>query len=329
MGDLSYIDLFAGIGGFRFAMEPFGARCVFSSEWDKHAADTYEANHGERPAGDITKIDENDIPSHDMICGGFPCQPFSVNGNQEGFGDVRGTLFFDIVRIAKRHRPKVLFLENVPNLETHDDGRTLRTIQKTMTDIGYHLHYNVLNASLFGVPHARERIILVAFRDDLGQDPNVFASCTFAFPTPSEGDAQKVYLKDVLVDPASAAKYVISSKHLRTIKDVPVYPRLAPIRIGMINSGRQGERIYHANGHAITLSSGGGGIGAKTGLYLVGDDVRRLTPRECARIMGLPESFVLNESDSQCYRQFGNGVVVNVLSAVMSNIVSTGVFDEK
>lgn len=338
LSHVTFIDLFAGIGGFRFALKPFGARCVFSSEIDKHAANTYAANHGDRPAGDITKIDENDIPPHDILCGGFPCQPFSISGDQKGFEDIRGTMFFEIVRIAKKHQPMVLFLENVDNLEGHDDGRTLRRIRETLDLINYDLRCEVLNASHFGVPHARERIVMVAFRKDLGQDPcDIYSEGYFKFP---QGDDKKVYLRDILV-PGDHPKLAINFAKCKgpiwhnnflgvdgnpvDTQSIPI-PALEPIRIGMVNKGRQGERIYHPNGHAITLSSAGGGMGAKTGMYLINGVVRKLSPKECSRLMGLPEDFVLDKSPTQCYKQFGNGVVVDVLSSVFDRIVKQGVF---
>ena len=150
-----FIDLFAGIGGFRIALESFGANCVFSSEWDKYAQKVYEANFGELPEGDITQISENNIPNHDILCGGFTCQPFSISGKQKGCEDIRGTLFFDIARIVEYHQPKVLFLENVRNFETHDDGKTLKIVKATLRDLGYDVFHKVLNASYFGLPQNR------------------------------------------------------------------------------------------------------------------------------------------------------------------------------
>ena len=174
--NVNFIDLFAGIGGFRLALESFGANCVFSSEWDINAQETYNFNFGETPAGDITKIDENFIPNHDILCAGFPCQPFSISGKKLGFDDSRGTLFFDVARIVKCKRPKVVFMENVKNFETHDDGKTLSVVKATMEELGYNFFYKVLDASNYGVPQKRERIYMVSFRNDL----NI---TTFDFPT--------------------------------------------------------------------------------------------------------------------------------------------------
>ena len=304
----TFIDLFAGIGSFRFALESFGAKCVFSSELDPHCQDVYEQNHGDRPAGDITKISENDIPPHDVICGGFPCQAFSINGDQKGFEDDRGKLFFEICRIAAKHKPWLLFLENVGNLEGHDGGKTIAVIKATLEGLGYSVDYAVLNSSNFGVPQSRKRIYILATR-----------GLTPIFPAPLN---IPVFLRDILLPPAEVTKYEIDVKSLEGFElcHNRVKPQLAPVRVGKIQGGRQGERIYHPNGHTITLSSGGGGIGAKTGLYHVGGVVRRLAPRECARLTGLPDSFVMHKSDSQCYRQFGNALVVDVVQRILANL---------
>jgi DNA (cytosine-5)-methyltransferase 1 len=311
-----FIDLFAGIGGFRIALESFGAKCVFSSEWDKHAQKVYQANFGELPAGDITQISENDIPNHEILCGGFPCQPFSISGKQKGFDDIRGTLFFDIARIVEYHQPKILFLENVRNFETHDDGKTLKIVKSTLSDLGYRVFHKVLNASNFGLPQNRERIYIVCFRNDLEIEK---------FNFPKEKNIS-IKLKDITLSDTKTEKYRIERDDINLRTDVLIpcdifgnYP-LAPIRIGEINKGGQGERIYHELGHAITLSAHGGGVGAKTGVYVINGKIRKLAPRECARLQGYPDSFILDASDSQAYKQFGNSVPINVLKSILKNI---------
>ena len=153
---MKFIDLFAGIGGFRYALESFGCKCVFSSEWDKYCQESYNLNFGEIPYGDITKIDEKDIPNFDILCAGFPCQPFSISGKQKGFEDTRGTLFFDIVRIVSYHKPKIIFLENVKNLKAHNGGATFEVISNTLDSLNYNIYYNVLNAKDFNLPQNRE-----------------------------------------------------------------------------------------------------------------------------------------------------------------------------
>jgi DNA (cytosine-5)-methyltransferase 1 len=311
-----FIDLFAGIGGFRIALESFHANCVFSSEWDRHAQKVYKANFGELPEGDITQIHETEIPIHDILCGGFPCQPFSISGKRKGFDDIRGTLFFDIARITKYHQPKILFLENVRNFATHDEGKTLEIVKLTLEKLGYTVFHKVLNASNFGLPQNRERIYIVCFRNDLEIS---------AFDFPKEQNIP-VKLKDIILPDSKTEKYIIEREDifLRSEKILNSdifgnYP-LSPIRIGEINKGGQGERIYHELGHSITLSAYGGGIGAKTGVYLINGKIRKLSPRECARLQGYPDSFILDASDNQAYKQFGNSVPINVLKSILKNI---------
>ncbi len=326
MGRVKFIDLFAGIGGFHQAMMQFNAQCVFASEWDKEAAKTYFENYGIKPAGDITKIEASDIPPHDMICAGFPCQAFSISGKQRGFEDARGTLFFDIARIAKFHKPKVLLLENVRNFERHDNGKTLKTVVEILNSLDYDVYYKVLNASNFGLPQNRERIFIVCFRRDL----NIKG---FEFPKPSD---KKVALLDILEDSPKDAK-IINRPDTYLTKEY--YPQTnlfgeielpnRPIQIGYVNKGGQGERIYSPYGHAITLSAYGGGAGAKTGLYYIDGKIRKLSPRECARLQGFPDSFKIHPSINQAYKQFGNSVAVNVLVAIIEQIYKTGCFDLK
>jgi len=307
---LRFIDLFAGIGGFRIALEKHEAKCVFSSEWDKEAQITYKENFGEIPYGDITKIGEENIPKHDIICAGFPCQAFSISGKQRGFKDTRGTLFFDIARIAKYHQPKVLFLENVKNLAKHYHGNTLKIILRILDEIGYNAYYKILTASHYGVPQARERVYIVAFRKDMGVN-------YFYFPKPTY---KEIYLKDILEDEKTTEKYLINRKDIK-FWDKYQSPQLKPIQIGQINKGGQGERIYSINGHAITLSANGGGVAGKTGAYLVNGKIRKLSPRECARVQGYPEWFKIPVSKSQAYKQFGNSVAVPVVEGIFLQIL--------
>jgi len=313
-----FIDLFAGIGGFRLAMERHGAKCVFSSEWDKEAASVYEKNFREKPHGDITKIKEKDIPKHDMLCAGFPCQPFSISGKQNGFDDTRGTLFFDIARIAKYHKPKVLILENVKNFATHNAGKTLHTVLEVLDKLNYNAYHKVLNASLFGVPQKRERIFILGFRKDL-QIKN------FSFPLKQNIN---ISLRDILLHNVEQKlfikreDFVFKQDNALLKLEIPGLTAGKPIRVGTCNKGGQGERIYSIDGHAITLSAYGGGAGAKTGLYLVDKKVRKLAPRECARAMGFPDDFEIHEKYTQAYKQFGNSVVVNVVDAILKKLIS-------
>ncbi len=322
--NIKYIDLFSGIGGFHQAMNTYNGNCVFASEWDKEAAKTYFENYGVMPEGDITKIREADIPSHDILCAGFPCQAFSISGKQMGFEDTRGTLFFDVARIVKYHVPKVLFLENVRNFEKHNHGHTLETVIKTLKELQYIVFYKVLNASHYGLPQNRERIFLVCFRSDLNVK-------NFTFPNALD---KKTCLFDILEEDPINVKVI---NRPDTVFTKTFNPELnlfgefelpnKPIQIGYVNKGGQGERIYSPYGHAITLSAYGGGVGAKTGLYLINNVIRKLSPRECARVQGFPDSFKINPSISQSYKQFGNSVAVNVLKEIIQNIIDTNCFD--
>jgi len=318
---ITFIDLFAGIGGFRIALQDYGAKCIFSSEWDKYAALTYEHNFGEKPAGDITKIKENEIPTHDVLCAGFPCQAFSISGKQGGFNDTRGTLFFDIARIAKYHKPKILLLENVKNLVRHDSGKTLSTIVRVLFEIGYKVFFEILDASDFGIPQSRRRVFFVCFDKKTGID-------NFEFP---RSEHRNVILKQFLQPDSETSEFIINRKDIKMKKDA--FPKKdifgdfpqKPIRIGTINKGGQGERIYSIYGHAITLSAYGGGVASKTGAYLVNEKIRKLSPRECLRLLGFPESFNLPVPLTQAYKQCGNSVVVPIVKKIFEKILETGV----
>ncbi len=314
--ELKFIDLFAGIGGFRLALESCRLKCVFSSESNKYAQETYSANFGEIPHGDITKIDEHIIPKHDILCAGFPCQAFSISGKRLGFEDTRGTLFFEVARIAKHHKPKVLLLENVKNFVRHDKGKTLKTVLQILKSLNYDVFYKILNASNFGIPTARERIYILAFRKDL----NI---TNFGFP---KSESKQTSLKQLL-DKENLTKECVINRQDVFFKTKQVdtdtfgnFPQ-KPIQIGIINKGGQGERIYHPNGHAITFSANGGGVASKTGAYLVGGKIRKLSPRECARVMGFPEDFKIPVSDAQAYKQFGNTVAIPIIKAIFENIL--------
>jgi len=318
---MEFIDLFAGIGGFRIALERNHGKCVYSVEWDKFAQETYLHNYKDLPKGDITKISETDIPDHDVLCGGFPCQAFSISGKQSGFSDTRGTLFFDIARIVKEKRPKVVFLENVKNIFRHDGGRTVQTIKNVLDELGYTVFIELLNSSHYGVPQNRERIFFVCFRKDLKIDE-------FDFPYPGYED---VCLEDVLEDDSATAEYVINrpdtsfkSSDNSKSDDLFTNKSLKPVRVGQISTGGQGERIYSPKGHAITLSAYGGGVAGKTGAYLVNGKVRQLSPRECLRVQGFPETFNFPDtmSKSQMYKMCGNSVSVPVVEKIYKTILS-------
>ncbi len=308
-----FIDLFCGIGGFHIALKSFGADCVFASDIDENVKLVYENNFNIKVAGDITKIAPDSIPKHDIICAGFPCQAFSISGKKDGFNDKkgRGELYKNVVAIAKYHKPKLIFLENVKNLETHDNGKTLKKILVSFEQIGYKMFFKVLNASDFGIPQARKRIYIVCSREDLGIDE-------FSFPKPTK---QLVTLSDILEWDIDRSLYEIDRKDI--IVDTSEFKKENKlIRIGNIGLGRQGERIYSINGHSITLSSQGGGIGGKTGMYLINDGIYKLSGRECARLMGFPDDFKIANTNNLCYCQFGNSVVVDVLQYIILKVIN-------
>lgn len=330
LSNLTFIDLFAGIGGFRLALDSFGAKCVFTSEWDEHAQKVYKENFNDEVAGDITKIKEEDIPKHDILCAGFPCQAFSISGKQQGFDDARGTLFFDVARIVKHHQPKILLLENVKNFETHDHGKTLQTVkqileEKTLLNLGYSIFYQVLNASNYGIPQKRQRIYILGFRNDLG-------ITNFDFPKPVRTCSK---IKDLTLSDNETEKYIINRTDIILDDARKIEGNIKgsiinkAFRIGIVNKGGQGERIYSENGHAITLSAYGGGVGAKTGLYLINGKIRKLAPRECARVMGFPEDFKISKSKTQSYKQFGNSVVVDILQYILKEICNQKILEPK
>lgn len=321
---VSFIDLFAGIGGFHIAMEKFNGECVFVSEKDKYAQKTYIYNHLKTEHkksllyGDITKIEASTIPEHDILCAGFPCQPFSISGKQLGFEDSRGTMFFEIIRIVNQLKPNILLLENVSNLKGHAGGETLENMKDMLENEGYRVFYKILNASDFGVPQSRKRIYFVAFHERLNVNH-------FDFP---KGLNIETRLSNVLEDEENIDEsfYInrtdIVMKSEEEILEFESSKLNQPIRIGTINKGGQGDRIYSVNGHAITLSAEGGGSGAKTGAYFINGRIRRLTTRECLRVQGYPETFEFPTDVSlrQSYKQLGNTVAIPVLENIIRNI---------
>lgn len=342
----TFIDLFAGIGGFRLAGNRANGDCVFTSEWDKYARRAYFLNYGEIPFGDITRFTNEDaslkqIPKHDVLCGGFPCQAFSISGKQAGFQDPRGTLFFEIYKIAKHHRPKVLFLENVKNFARHDGGKTFQTVrhyletkmsEETNCKCSYRVSSAVLNASDFGASTKRERIYIVAVRKDLAKDEGEWLKwCHLLTNFAREVGARipKKYLKDSLQDdgeiPEELLKKITLKRNDFRYSDKSPKPDTKPIRIGIMGKGGQGERIYSTDGHAITFSAYGGGAASKTGAYLIGDKVRKLTPAECANCMGFEGMNMDLDAVPllQRYKQFGNSVVVNVVEEIFKKVRST------
>ena len=302
-----FIDLFAGIGGFRVALENHGLTCAFSADINKEVSRIYYRNFGDKPKGDITKISEANIPSHDILCAGFPCQSFSINGNHTGFKDNRGRLFYDIVRIAEYHKPPLLILENVRNILKINDGKVVKTIKNKLDKIDYKVHLSTLNASHYGIPQARSRVYFICLRKNAG--------LKYTEPKPTY---EEVFLRDILDDDVEN-DLIIHREDAEVDKDVQPETQLCPIRIGHISKGRQGERIYHPHGHAITLSASSGGVGAKTGLYLIDGNIRKLSLSECKKAMGFPEEHHVSES-AQGYKQLGNAVIPKMVSLIYSGV---------
>lgn len=309
--EFSFIDLFAGIGGIRMAFQDSGGECVFSSEWDSFARKTYEMNFGEVPFGDITEISAVDIPNHDVLLGGFPCQPFSIAGvskknslgRSHGFLDqTQGTLFFDIARIIDEKRPKAFMLENVKNLASHDNKRTFKVIESTLIEMGYSVHHRVLDARYY-VPQHRERIIIVGFRED-----QKGANALFQFPQPSD---VQLSIREIL-ETEVLDKYTLSDK---------LWTYLQNYREKHLAKGNGfGYGMVDLDGVSRTLSARYFKDGSEI-LIGQGDfNPRRLTPRECARLQGFPDQFIIPVSDNQAYKQFGNSVAVPMIRAVAESI---------
>lgn len=334
--DFRFIDLFAGIGGIRLPFQELGGECVFTSEWDKYSQITYEANFGDIPQGDITKIPASKIPDHDLLLAGFPCQAFSQAGLKQGFYDTRGTMFFEIQRILDAKRPKAFLLENVKQLKGHDQGRTLQVIldvlrgnkidktlgkvpmsdhaRKSLTSsLDYWVDYRVLRAGDFGVPQNRERIYIVGFRKSAY--PGIDFSEVFNWPEPAKKKTRlgSILERNITVD----SKYTISDRlwegHQR---------RLAEHKK---KGNGFGYSLFDRNSlYANTLSARYYKDGSEILIDQtdIGENPRKLTPRECARLQGFPEDFIIDAvSDVQAYRQFGNSVAVPVIRSIAGEML--------
>lgn len=319
--EFRFIDLFAGIGGFRLAFQNLGGECVFTSEIDAHAQKTYYENFGDLPEGDITKISEKDVPDHDILLAGFPCQAFSIAGKKGGFDDARGTLFFDVARIIREKQPKAFFLENVKGLRMHDKGRTLATILNILrNDLNYYVpDPEIVNAKNFGVPQNRERIYIVGFRKDLGID-------SFEYPKPSKKNVSfaKVKEKNVV-----SSKYWLSNQYLSTlrkhrerheakgngfgfsvIKDSEIANAIVVGGMGKERNLVEDDRIVDFT--PVTH--------IKSGINKEG--IRKMTPREWARLQGFPDTFKWSVADVHAYKQFGNSVAVPAIQATGKAIIT-------
>jgi DNA (cytosine-5)-methyltransferase 1 len=309
-----FIDLFCGIGGFRIALEKRGLQCVFSSDIDHNVQEIYRQNFGEKPSGDITEIPANKIPKHDILCAGFPCQPFSISGKHGGVSDPRGRLFYEIIRIAEYHETPILILENVKNILSIDGGKVIMTMEKELDESGYFLYNHVLNSSYFGIPQARERVYFVALR----KKSKKLGKLSLCKSQPNES-RKEIFLEGIL-DKEVDDSFILTRDDIEIWKkENEVDYKLKPIRVGTDNKGGQGERIYSPKGHAITQSAYGGGVGARTGLYNTWQGIRRLTINECKRVMGFPDKHKVSDG-LQGYQQLGNAVVPDMIGYVYDNI---------
>ncbi|MFD2963710.1 MULTISPECIES: DNA cytosine methyltransferase [Olivibacter] len=319
----TFIDLFAGIGGFRLAFQNLGGKCVFTSEWDESAKRTYEFNFGEVPFGDITKESTKGfIPKRfDVLCAGFPCQAFSIAGKRGGFEDTRGTLFFDVAEIIRRHQPKAFFLENVKGLRNHDKGRTLNTILNVLRD---DLNYfvpdpQIINAKDFGVPQNRERIFIIGYHKDLGIDQ-------FEYPEPLD---QPVAIEDILEKEEVSVKYYLSTQYLKTLKE----------HKARHESKGNGFGFEIIPNDSIANAVVCGGMGRERNLIIDErlsnftpvtkikgevnrEGIRKMTPREWARLQGFPDTYRICVSDVQAYKQFGNSVAVPAIQATAEKLLA-------
>ena len=302
MTEFKFIDLFAGIGGMRIPFDALGGKCVFSSEIDKHAQNTYKDNFNELPHGDIKEIAADEIPYHDLLLAGFPCQAFSHAGLKKGFNDTRGTLFFEIARVLEYHRPKAFLLENVRGLRSHDGGKTLKIMVNTLRELGYeNLHAQILNAKDFGLPQNRARFFIIGLKDN---------NAKFSFPEKLDDPTKLGNILDDKVD----AKYTISDK---------LWTSHQQRKLRNQKNGRGfGYSSFNTDSpYTRTISSRYYKDGSEILIEQNEKNPRLLTPREAARLQGFPEGFILNKSDIQSYKQIGNAVPVNVVRAISHNLL--------
>lgn len=305
---LKFIDLFAGIGGFRLAFESVGCECIFSSEWDKFSQKTYQDNFGDIPNGDIQKIDSKNIPNHDILTAGFPCQPFSIAGvtkhnalgNPHGFNhSTQGTLFFEIVRILRDKSPKAFLLENVKNLLNHDKGKTFSIIEKTLTEeLGYYLYYKIIDASLL-LPQHRKRIFLVGFKEPI----------KFTFPQINPNNTKIEDILELTVDD----KYTLTDNLWQYLQNYAQKHKAKGNGFGF--------SLVDLKGKTRTLSARYYKDGSEILIPQIGKNPRRLTPRECARLQGFSDDFQITVSDTRAYKQFGNSVAVPIVKEIAKEMI--------
>ena len=308
---IKFIDLFCGLGGFRLALEKQKCKCVFSSDIDEAVSKVYENNFGEYPSGDITKIDAKEIPDFDILCGGFPCQSFSIAGKRLGFEDTRGTMFFEVARILRERQPKAFILENVKGLTNHDKGKTLDVILNTLTDLGYDFVYKVLNSSDYGIPQSRERWYCVGIRKDL----NIKLNIDDIFPQ----EQLLLYSYDDVIDSKNDYKdYTISETCKRNIESYIGKVKDKTAKYTLAYEIRPSRCQFRANGISpcLTAKMGTGG----NNVPVVVELNRKLTEKECLKLMGYPDSYKIG-TGAQAYKQIGNSVIVPILEYISKQLV--------
>lgn len=316
MENFTFVDIFSGIGGFRIALEENGGECVFSSEIDKYAQRTYYENFGDIPSGDITKIDAIDIPDHDILCAGFPCQPFSLAGKRKGFEDTRGTLFFEIERIVKVKKPKVLFLENVAGIVNHDNGKTLLVIENKLKELGYIFEWRLINAKEYGIPQNRNRWYCVAINNEYYKEEDIDFNKLF----PSKKDLE-FNLDDIINNEVSSEFNATETaiKNIENKLDDFINSKKYNNRHYIIaNNIRPSKVSFSSTGISpcLTAKMGTGGNNIPV-IYELG---RKYTVKECLKLMGFPDNYKITENYSQSYKQVGNSVVVPIVSSIASGI---------
>lgn len=316
---IKFIDLFCGIGGFRVAFESLHCECVFSSDIDKYAGETYYSNFGEYPAGDITKIPTENIPDHDILCAGFPCQAFSIGGYRKGFEDHRGTLFFEVARILKGKKPKAFLLENVAGIINHDKGKTISVIEDCLKDLGYNFEYRLINALDMGIPQNRLRWYCVGFRNDLGvKFGKDSRKSNFYFPENKDLD---YWIEDIIDKRQEGYKPTLRATEniLSNLKIYKKQKNTIEDKYTLANEIRPSRCSFRNNGTApcLTAKMGTGG----NNVPVVVELNRKLTEKECLAIMGFPSGFFIQENKMQTYKQIGNSIVIPVIEAIGNEIV--------
>jgi DNA (cytosine-5)-methyltransferase 1 len=305
-----FIDLFAGIGGFRLALEAFNGKCVFSSEIDIHAQKTYQANFSDIPYGDITKIDENTIPEHDVLCAGFPCQPFSIAGLRKGFEDTRGTLFFDVLRIVSNKKPKVVLLENVKGLVNHDNGNTFKVIKERLELLGYYIHYKVLNTKDYNIPQNRDRIFIIGYNKNKIQN---FTNFNFPNKVSLTHTLENIIDFSCTVSDLTETVHKHINKHISNgkIKSISKCTIITEVRPSRCSS--RSDNISPC----LTAKMGTGGNNIPIILNLK----RKLTINEALQIMGFPKNFKMPNAKHQSYKQIGNSVSPEIVKLLFKEVV--------